>query len=110
MLVDLLLAEEIAPEIRKARHRNLVCCECARHGDRYAAPLRGLDVQLTAARFGEPIVVCTALVFGFAPFGREPTGFFHAVERGKQRSRFDIEGAGGDLANAVRYAEAVQGI
>ena len=68
----------------------------------------GFRFELTLAGFGEGVIFCPPLVLRIAPGGLEPAGFFHAVESRKERSRFHVEGALGDLIDPVRNAEAVE--
>ena len=43
------------------------------------------------------------------PRGVQPAGALQALQRGQQRAGIDLEGAAGDLLDAARDAEAVQG-
>ncbi len=70
-----------------------------RRGHRYrdSLPLIRLGSKLPTARNREPVVFCFPIVLGLAPGWRQPAGFFHAMQRGKKRSRFHLKSALRDL-------------
>jgi hypothetical protein len=74
-----------------------------REGD--AVPLCSFFPELAMAGFREPVETSAAVVLRFAPGGREPAGFFHAMEGGKERAGFHAEGAMGNLLNPPRDAQ-----
>src|SRR5580704_17396247 len=86
----------------------LVGFQCAGDSERDAGPAFGLGIELAAASGGEFVIFGAAVVFSLAPVCGEPALLFHAVERGKERAGFDLEGAASDLFDAARDAETVK--
>src|SRR5207302_1361147 len=76
-----------------------------REGD--ALPAFRLGLQLPAPGARQLVVLRAPLVLGVAPLGGEPTLFFQAIERGKQRAGLDDERAVRDLLDAAGDPEAV---
>src|SRR5664279_2210545 len=75
--------------------------------DRYAAPVFRLFAQLPLAGLGEPVIFGSPVVLRLPPSRREPAGLLHAVERREERAGLHVEGAFGDLPNAVRHPQPV---
>ena len=77
--------------------------------ERNAFPVFRLALELTPAGIGQCVKLCAPIVFRFAPVRFEPAGFLHPMERGKKRARLYVEGLVRDLADPLRYTQAVQG-
>src|SRR4051812_40290125 len=80
------------------------------HRTRDAVPFRRLGGELPAARGGELVELCLAIVFRFSPRRLEPAFLFEAVQCREERAWTNDECAAGDLIDASRDAEAVHGL
>src|SRR6267143_6078712 len=74
---------------------------------RNATPSLGFDFELLPSSFGQAVVFRAAVVFGLSPKRGNPTFFFHAVQRGKERAWLNNKSAAGDLLNPARDSQSV---
>jgi hypothetical protein len=110
--LNLLFPEEISQEAVDPRPEfhlfALSCFQSICHRQGHPRPFLGLDFKLVFSSFGEPIKLRATVIFRFAPEGTQPTRFFHAVKRRKQRTRLDKKCPMRRLFDAPRNAQTVQ--
>src|SRR5690349_6831538 len=80
------------------------------HGGSHAVPVALLLGELRPAFARELVIARAAVVFGWSPLAGDPALLLQATEGRKQRSRLDGECTTGDLADAVGYADTMQGL
>jgi hypothetical protein len=114
VMLDVPAVQNVAEETREARGPSH-CLASGSGGDGGGdgpgdeLPARRFRVEVAAARLGELVELRPAVVFRLAPLGLQPALLFEAVERGKERTGLDVEGAAGDLRDSARDAKAVIG-
>src|SRR5438045_521947 len=75
--------------------------------ERDAPPALGLDPELAAALLCQTVVLGFPIVLRHAPLGGEPAFLLQAMQRRKERSRFDEKGALGQLLDPACNAQAM---
>src|SRR5262245_39759013 len=85
-------------------------CRVENAGDQrgHAVPLLCLGMELTPTGCGQPIELCFALIFGFAPLTRDQSLMFQPVQGWVQRSLLDLQRVAGDLLDTKQNPVAMQ--
>ncbi len=74
----------------------------------HAVPLFGFREEFAFASRREPVILRLALVFRLAPFARDPTLVFEAIQRRVERALLNLQTIFGNLLDAQQNAIAVQ--
>ena len=82
----------------------------SRHDLHHLVPLPLFILELSAPRGNQPVIFCATVVVGGAPLGFYPAAFLHAVQYWKKRTETYLVSALGDLRDASRDSNSVQGL